>query len=222
MACQRIVFVLKIDQGCESQGIFDSMYGPLMKLLQNIPSLNVSTIDSVNTFQVKLAGSNPKESVLLCVSEFIANRKSLHEMVKQFAMGGGLVIFGCLFASFVKPPLMDALFESLDLPWKNSDCYRTTFGITEVGRFLLQKLDIEETYSAKALQLSNVLPEQKLYRPVENAKTQSMVFSASAADPSLTLAAFAKIGLGAIAYVGDVNAETGSDRLTVALCLAKW
>lgn len=181
-------------------------------------------IDTINTFRVKIAGSNPKESVLLCTNEFIANKKNenLHQMIKEFAMGGGLVIFGCLFSSFTKPLRMDALFKYLGLAWKNSDYYRTTFGITEMGKFLFNGLDIEEKYSAKALQLKHVLPEQMLYKPVENATTQSMVFAPSEADPNLALAAFVKIGSGAIAYVGDVNAETGSDRLTVALCLAKW
>lgn len=222
MAGPRTVFVLKIDKGCDSQGLFEPMYGGLLVKLKNVPSLSVSTIDTVNDFQAKIAGCSPKESVLLCTNEFIANKKNLHEMVKQFTIGGGLLIFGCHFSSFTRPLDIDALFKSLGLPWKNSDYNRTTFGITETGRFLLQGLGFEETYSAKALQLSHVLPEQKLYKPVENASTQSMVFAPSAANPSSTMAAFGKIGSGAVAYVGDVNAETGSDRLIVALCLAKW
>lgn len=222
MAASRSVFVLNIDKGSDSQGLFESMYAPLMNKLQKIPSLSVSTIDSLNAFHAKIAGSNPKESVLLCVNEFVAKKTNLHEVIKEFAEGGGLVIFGCLFSSFTRPLQMDAMFKNLGLPWKNSDYYRTTFGITEMGKVLLDGLDIEALYSAKALQLSHVLAEQKLYTPVENATTQSMVFAPKAADRSLALAAFIKIGSGAIAYIGDVNAETGSDRLTVALCLAKW
>ncbi|XP_037044210.1 uncharacterized protein LOC119080092 [Bradysia coprophila] len=222
MAAQRTVFVLNIDKGSDSEGLFESMYDPLMKEFKKNPLLSVTTIDSVTTFQTKISGSNWKESVLLCVNEFITKKPSLHQIIKEFAMGGGLVIFGCLFSSFTTPVDIDAMFENLGVPWKNADYYRTTFGITEMGKMLLHGLDVEETYSAKALQLSQVLPEQMLYKPVENAKTQSLVFAQAPANPNLALAAFMKIGSGAIAYIGDVNAERGSDRLTVALCLAKW
>lgn len=83
MAGQRTVFIVNIDQGYDSHGLFDSMYGPLMQILQNIPSLSVSTIDSVNTFEAKCAGSNPKETVLLFTNEFIGKNKNLHAIVKD-------------------------------------------------------------------------------------------------------------------------------------------
>lgn len=222
MASQRNVFVVNIEQNCDSQGLFDSMYAPLMNKLRNIPSLRVTTINSINIFQAKCVESNPKETVLLFTNEFVAKKKQLHEIVKQFAIGGGLIIFGCLFSSFLAKQKMDAFFETLGLPWKMTSYYRTTFGLTEFGRSLFNNLDVEGKYSAKAVQLANVLPEQKVYKPVENAATQSMVFAPEAADPDLVMSAFGKIGNGAIAYVGDVNAETGSDRLTAALCLASW
>lgn len=222
MAAQRTIFIVNIDEGSDSQGLFEAMYDPLIKNLKQIPTLNTVTLKSVIDLTDNIVRSTPKESVLLCVNEFIAKQTKLHELIKEFARRGGLVLLACLFSSFTKPVHMHNLFENLGLPWKHAHYYRTTFGLTETGKLSFGGADIEETYSAKAVQLSGVIPEEQLYKPVENARTQSMVFAPSAADPNMALAAFRRIGNGAVAYVGDVNAETGSDKLIVALCLAKW
>lgn len=221
MVTQRIVLIVNIEQGSESRGLFKAMYGRLEQKLNNTPGLCISTVDSVETLQAKCATCKPKETVLLFTNETIAKKKDLHEMVCKFVSRGGLAIIGCLFSSFTTPPMTDALFNALGLPWKTSNYCRTTFGLTEVGK-LLQLTNVPQRYSAKAVQLADVPAEQKLYKPVEDATTESMVFSTEPADTSLVLSAFGKIGEGAVAYVGDVNAEEGSDSLTVALCVATW
>lgn len=215
-----MVFVVNIEAGSDGQGLFDSMYEPLMKKLRNNSLLSVSTVGSVNELQSKCIESNPNETILLFTNEVIAKRKNLQEIVKKFVNGGGLAIFGCLFPSFVKPDSMAGMFKNFGLPWKTSDYNRTIFGITETGKFLLN--DVTDNFSVKALQLSNVLPQQRLYTPVANAKTQSMVFAAQTANPTSVMAAFGKIGKGAVAYIGDVNGEEDCDHLIVALCTAKW
>lgn len=214
------VFVVNIEEGSESQGLLHCMYGLLQKKLQTHPLLSVSTINSVNTFESKCVESNPKETVLLFTNEIVAKTGKLREIVKQFVNGGRLAIFGCLFSSFITPPVMNDFFKNLDLPWKSSDYNRTTFGITEIGKCLLT--NVTETFSVKALQLSNVLQQQKLYTPVENATVQSMVFAPEPVNSNLAMSAFGKIGKGAVAYIGDVNAEEECDDLIVALCLAEW
>lgn len=223
MANRRTVFVLNIDEKCSSLGLFEGMYASLMKELKSNPALNVSTIVSVNSFNAQLSACNPNDSVLLCVNEFIVKKRNLHDTIKKFATDGGLIILGCLFSSFTTPPQMDALFGTLNLPWKTAAYNRTTFEITGMGKNLLHDQNIiQKTFSVKAVQLAHVTDEQKLYRPMENATTESLVFESQPADQSLAMAAFGKIGSGAVAYIGDVNGEAGSNCLTVALCLARW
>lgn len=200
--------------------MFGGMYGRLQTKLKTTPGLCVSTVSTVKMLQAKCTECKPTDTVLLFTNEIIAKKKDLHGTVKHFVNTGGLVIIGCLFGSFTTQPLTDALFKAFGLPWKSSQQYRTTFGVTDVGSSLLS--DVAAKYSAKALQLSDVRSEQKLYKPVEGATTESVAFSSDPADANLVMAAFGKIGRGAVAYVGDLNQEEDTDRLIIALCLAVW
>lgn len=218
---KRTVLVVNIEEGADtdSAGLFDSMYGSLMNKLKNHSLLNVSLVGSMDALEAKCIESNPNETVLLFTNDVVKGKK-MQEIGKKFVNAGGLAIFGCLFSSFIVPPAMEAIFQNFGLPWKTSNYNRTTFGITDFGKSLLT--GITEKFSVKALQLSNVLPNQMLYTPVENATTQSFVFPPESANPTNVMAAFGKIGSGAVAYIGDVNAEESCDLLIVALCLARW
>ncbi|KAG4069085.1 hypothetical protein HA402_008396 [Bradysia odoriphaga] len=219
-AAQRVVFIVNIEQGSESEGLFNGMYGRLVGRLKNRGRLSVTTVDSIKLLQAKCAACSPKETVLLFTNEVIAKRTDLHDMLKHFVSAGGLAIIGCLFSSFTTPQMTDTLFHALGLQWKNADCYRTTFGLTDMGQSLLT--EVSTRYSAMAGQLSDVPNNQKLYKPVPDATTESEVFSVKPADANLVLAAFGKVGKGAVAYIGDMNAEDESDRLIIALCMATW
>ena len=65
--------------------------------------------------------------------------------------------------------------------------------------------------------LCNVLHEDSIYSPSPESRTQSHVFAAEPVEQNQTPVAFAKIGDGCVGYIGDVNNETGSQAVILAM-----
>jgi len=73
-------------------------------------------------------------------------------------------------------------------------------------------------YSMKVLHVKNARPQEKIYIPVNDAKTQSAVFPPEYVDRSQAAVVGAKIGDGYLVYHGDVNNEEGSNKVIMILC----
>lgn len=215
------VFVVNIEERkSDSNGLFFTRYNDLVAELKTHPMLEVNFITSVSSLQSKCIECNPMTTVLLFTNEFVTENETVANIVQSFVKGGALAIFGCLFASFAKPDNEMKLFTSLGLPWKRGSFDSAKFVISPIGKFLLD--DFEEQFFAKAHMLSNVLPEQKLYAPEVNAMAQQNLLLSETVDTSLTIAAFSKIGKGAVSYVGNDNIENGLIRLIVSLCAVNF
>lgn len=211
------VLVVNIEKGkADSNGLFFPIYGALVEKLKTHPSLQVEFIDSIFALQSKCIEYNPTTTVLLFTNELVTENDILTNIVQSFVKGGALAIFSCLFASFAKPDHEIKLFNTLGLPWKRGSHDRVTHIISPVGRFLLT--DYEERFFAKAHMLTDVLPEQKLYAQDVSSMAQRNVLLSEAADTTSTMAAFAKLGKGAVSYIGNHNIEDGFIRLIVSLC----
>ena len=72
----------------------------------------------------------------------------------------------------------------------------------------------------KAVHLSNVPAAAKIYVPTDDSRVQSAVFPADV-DTAQTPAVWQNHGQGHIAYIGDVNNESGS-RALIKIMLSKW
>lgn len=211
------VLVVNIEKGkSDSNGLFFPIYGALVEKLKTHPSLHVQFIDSVFLLQSKCIEYNPTTTVLLFTNELVTENEALLNIVQSFVKGGALAIFSCLFASFAKPEYESKFFDTLGLPWKRGSHDRATFVISPVGRFLLA--DYEDRFLAKAHMLTDVPTEQKLYTTEVNSMAQRNVLLSEAADTSSTMAAFAKVGKGAVSFIGNHNIEDGFIRLIVSLC----
>ena len=81
----------------------------------------------------------------------------------------------------------------------------------------VQKLP--QRYSQKAVFVNNVAPEDMWYKTDDDSEVQSMVFPPTSAKVAReTAVALAKVGEGKLGYVGDVNAEDGSNAVVLAMC----
>lgn len=218
---KKLVLVVNIeDEALDSNGLFTSLYADLIEKLKANPALQVEFINSLSSLQSKCIESNPLTTVLLLANELVAENETLVNIVRSFVNGGALAILGCLFAPFSKPDRKNKLFKSLDLPWKIQGYDRGTFGISPVGRFLLK--DYEESFFAKVHMLTNVLLEQRLYTPVIDTGKQQTVLLSETVDTSLAMAAFTKVGKGAVSYIGNQNNENGFIQIIVALCCVNF
>ena len=77
---------------------------------------------------------------------------------------------------------------------------------------------LPEKYSQKAVFLKNVAKEAAVYLPSRDSRIESAVFSPEPVDCEQTPVVLAKVGEGWLGYVGDVNAESESDRVVLAMC----
>jgi hypothetical protein len=70
----------------------------------------------------------------------------------------------------------------------------------------------------KALHVKGARSEDKVFVPLEVAMTESRVFPPMPVDDLQATVVAAKVGLGYLAYVGDVNGEQDYDEVFLALC----
>lgn len=198
--------------------IFDDLY-------QNIRTRIDSLAPPVEAKTMKAAQSiltTQSIKAVLAVDGGIAVRRNntLQKQLASYVKSGGTLIFCCIFSSFVRPTNMQKLWENFELPWRSGDYHRTTFYLSQKMKSVLgsqRAAKLEREYSAKALHLKDVPINSKVYVPLEQSKLESRVFAPSYVDTSQTPAAFHKYGDGWLGYIGDVNNETGSQSLLLAL-----
>lgn len=156
-----------------------------------------------------------------------AKHEKLRLKLVGYANGGGTVIFGATFAGFIRPDKFDSfMWESWGLSWRFGDCHRTVVHLNKANDSEMYKRFKEDTrlttsYSQKAVFLKFVLPEQKVYAPDEQSRTQSMFFIPGEVNhtwrTSVCWTQTACQG-GWVGYVGDVNCEKESTAIILSMC----
>ncbi|KAM3452345.1 hypothetical protein MY3296_004636 [Beauveria thailandica] len=141
--------------------------------------------------------------------------------VLNYVAGGGTVIIMGFFPCFVLPDDIKPFFTRAGLPWARGTYQRTTTTVNKAAAAAagpnIQKLP--QSYSQKAVYVSNVSDEDMLYKTDDNSVLESLVFAPESAHvPGETAVAFSRVGAGRIGYVGDVNAEAGSHVVVLAIC----
>lgn len=118
------------------------------------------------------------------------------------------------FSRLVKPLLMNPFFAEAGLWWEAGAYRRVALTLKQsvVGRDLAIKLPSQ--YAPKALSVRNVAHADTWYHTDENSVVEDLALS----DMGETPVAFAQVGSGRLGYVGDVNAEEGSDAIIIAMC----
>ena len=76
---------------------------------------------------------------------------------------------------------------------------------------------LPNSYSQKAVFLTNVASDDCVYRPSSDSVTQSLVFPPEPSNPNEAAVAFTKVGEGWLGYIGDVNNEQGSRAVILSM-----
>ncbi len=168
--------------------------------------------------------TNNTPSAIIVTDPAIVKRKpalnTVREKVVDYVRGGGTAILATHFSSFVRPLDLGHWFRaSWDLPWQSGDYHRTTVYLNPECRVRqLNQASLPEEYSQKAVFLKNVAKDAAVYLPSGNSRIESAVFPPNSVDCEQTPVVFAKIGEGWLGYVGDVNNESESQAVVLAMC----
>ncbi|KXJ85549.1 hypothetical protein Micbo1qcDRAFT_169301 [Microdochium bolleyi] len=186
----------------ENEHLFNDIHA---NLISSIASR--TTFERVSSCEAALEelSRTPLSTVILIADAAITHRQALREAVLDRLHAGATVILAGQFSSSVAGGQFDRLMGTLGLPWKRGSYERTNLRLwrTAVGHpDTCGKLP--PTYSAKAVYLKHVGPSGMWYTH-EDDFTQAAV-------------ALAKVGQGRLGYIGDVNGETDSNQVVLALC----
>ena len=166
-----------------------------------------------------------------------STERSTQIKLSEYAKAGGSLIFACLFSSFTYRSSFNKMCETMNLPWGRGESFRDGMTLNPAFASVFGKeafKTLEQSYSMKAVNLINIRVTSKVYVPTEDSRIQSIVFPPHMVDtPQFpapwkifpldmldtpqTPAVWHKYGQGHIAYIGDVNNETGSQALIIAM-----
>ncbi|KAM3501032.1 hypothetical protein MY11210_009432 [Beauveria gryllotalpidicola] len=204
----------------ENQSWFDEMYAPLLTGIKSKTEFQ-QTEDA--TSAVRLLSQRPLPSAVLITDQALTlpENAAVWAAVLNFVRGGGTAVVMGFFSSFVLPDDIKPFFAHAGLPWARGSYHRTTLTVNQAAAAAagVKTQKLPQSYSQKALFVSNVAAQDMLYRTDDDSVVESRVFAATSADATgETAVALAKVGSGKIGYVGDVNAEDGSHAVVLAMC----
>ncbi|KAM3426828.1 hypothetical protein NHJ13734_009240 [Beauveria thailandica] len=187
----------------KNQPWFDEMFAPLLAGIKS--------------------ETRPQPSTVLITDQALTlpENAALWTAVLNYVAGGAIVIIMDFFQSFVLPDDIKPFFTRAGLPWARGRYQRTTLTVKKAAAAAagvnFQKLP--QSYSQKAVYVSNVSDEDMLYKTDDNSVLESLVFAPESAHVTgETAVALSRVGAGRIGYVGDVNAEAGSHVVVLAIC----
>ncbi|CDO77835.1 hypothetical protein BN946_scf184714.g10 [Trametes cinnabarina] len=211
------ILILSLDKEPYTDDIYTQLYSALRK---NASVTEVKTAKAAT----KALSSHPSPSAVLVSDAAItdAKRNALLTQLIQYARSGGRVILGMQLSNHFPLGTVGAFFRKWGLDWDHGSYHRTTFVLNPAGiPSPLSPDALLPSYSMKALHLKNVPRECAVYLPAPDARVQSMVFGPTPITGNKAKespAVFTRVGRGYLGYIGDVNGEQGSTRLTLEMC----
>ncbi|KAI0704397.1 hypothetical protein C8T65DRAFT_830765 [Cerioporus squamosus] len=205
----------------QKQDWIDESYSQLYRGLMR----NAYVAEVYDAVDAIAALSDPSPPNAVIVTDGAITEAAYSAVVQQlvdYTKNGGILVFGVNFSNFLPRNKARHFFQRWELPWDSGDYYRTTFALNPAGvPSPLSPAALVPTFSMKALHLKNVPPEHAVYYATPDSRVESLVFAPTkitAQQATQTPAAFAPVGEGFLGYVGDVNGEQGSIRLTMEMC----
>ncbi|TLD39475.1 hypothetical protein E2P81_ATG00462 [Venturia nashicola] len=194
-----IVFALCLDEGQLWERLFDKMYA--------------DQIDSLSSKYRIVRARKPDAA-----KRWLANPENKPIAILIIDPAGGIAVFMANFSGFINLDDMDKLWKHhWGLDWKVGAYHRTEVHLNRATPSLSPN-SLEPSYSQKAVFLEGVAPENALYLPSPQSRTQSLVFSPEPVKQDQTPSAFIKRGDGWLGYLGDVNNEAGTQKVVMEIC----
>lgn len=201
-----------------NQPWFDEMYAPLLTALKSNAEFQQA---EHSTSAIRFLSQLPEPSAVLITDEALTLRENsaVWGAVLEYVRRGGTAIVMGLFPSFVEPDNMKPFFSRAGLRWETGSYHRTTLALNRAAVDVANAGKLPQRYSQKAVFVNNVVPENMWYKTDDNSVVQSAVFPPTSANRTgETAVAMATVGRGKLGYVGDVNAEDGSNAVILAMC----
>ncbi|RPD52547.1 hypothetical protein L226DRAFT_496202 [Lentinus tigrinus ALCF2SS1-7] len=178
--------------------------------------------DAVDANAALLDSSPPDAVVVTDAAITEVSYSALLQKLVDYTNNGGTLIFGVNFSTFFPQMKSREFFQRWKLSWSSGDYYRTTFALNPAGvPSPLSSAALVPSFSMKALHLKDVPAECAVYYATSDSHLESLVYAPTKITPkqaTQTPAAFAPVGKGFLGYIGDVNGEQGSIRLTLEMC----
>ena len=212
------VFILSLQNKRNLQEEYCQIFSALTR------NASVTVINDANTAATTVSTPPRDGDVVLIADAGIcepAHTALLYKLI-LFAHEGATIVLGMDFC--IELPRGDAhtFFGRWGLPWDFGEYHCTTFALNPAGvPKPLSARALQPSYSMKAVHLKGVPRSAAVYLPTADSRIESHVFPPTpitGAQVQETPAAFARVGKGFLGYVGDVNGEQGSARLTVEMC----
>lgn len=200
------------------QSQFQSIHGRLLNMLFERSTLRHAK--DANQALALFSEDNEPRAVFVADAAIMAPRNEvISQRLVNYVKYGGTVVFGGMFSAQVERGELDRYFgHTWDLPWEAGSQHRTTLVLNETAVELPISDELSNAYSQKALFLHNVLPHECWYLPTEDSVVESFVpIPGPVTDFSETPVAFTRVGKGWLGYVGDMNAEEGSDAAVLGM-----
>lgn len=202
------------------QDFFDKTYGPLVNALLLVSNVKRA---KTKTAALEVFLSTPLKARIItdeALCHLSPKNQEVFDLVKSYIVNGGLVIVGLHFPNFIHLDKFDGFFEAFGVPWKRGEYHRTICGINRSCTFPsgLRSGSMPDEYSMKADHVQGARKTEKMFVPIDDAKTESRVLSSKHVNQAQAAAAAATIGEGTLVYCGDVNGESGSNALMMSLC----
>ena len=211
------ILYLRLGDGTQ-QAIFPDLYQDLISQIDK----KYGTIEMKDAAAVQSMLSSGSLKAILVVDGGFAWAKytALHIQLARYVQAGGIIIFCCLFSSFIRPSNSNRLWQNFGVPWTSGDYHRSTFYLSQGTKLLFGTQGMtacENEYSMKAVHLKGATSDSKIYVPLEQSRVESRVFPPDPVDQSQSPAVWAKCGNGWLGFIGDVNNEEGSQKLLMVM-----
>jgi hypothetical protein len=146
-------------------------------------------------------------NIIMISDPAIANKENRHllEAIVAWVKHGCTIVCMGFFSSTTEYTLMDAIFrEHFGLKWRvaeySSHDVRLHNGLAET---MIRRASLVPSFHAKAVFLGHVPSSEIVY---------------AGGSKNVAYGAFARVGLGKVGYIGDVNFGEEPERLILAMC----
>lgn len=213
-------FVLLISLG--NNELFSRIHGHQVTALRT----RVEVKQAVSATQAIQLLASPDLAGVYVTDEAIAdaNHKVLLTHIVEYARGGGAVVIGGLFSSFIHLNKMEKFFASVGIAsWKGGSYTRSTICLVANHLTAIANPSLPTSYSMKAVQLKSNRPGPAIYQLEEDVDSDADmlgpgdVFVSDIGKEFESPVMQVRLGQGYFGYIGDVNAEHGTTNVLLAM-----
>ncbi|CZT04073.1 hypothetical protein WAI453_011115 [Rhynchosporium graminicola] len=138
----------------------------------------------------------------------------------SYLITGGLVIFGFDFPSLTPNDAFNVFWGKFELPWKSGNADRLSFRVNPFCSLPrgVRYNSLPSPYTMSVLHMRRAKPDDRMFlqAPDPEAETEDTLFPTGPHKGQAAVVG-AKVKYGFLVYIGDINGQTGTKKLILAL-----